>query len=94
MSAAREADVAILDTIESDLAMAAKKRKIAGKRSAKGRSEKECGSGTVLDPTGVPPETDSSTGGAVDADDQYQDRGDVGIDRGPTATAVHGQRPG
>ena len=62
MSAAREADVAILDTIESDLAMAAKKRKIAEKRSAKGRSEKECGSGTVVDPTGVPPETDSSTG--------------------------------
>ncbi len=54
MSAAREADVAILDTIESDLAMAAKKRKIAEKRSAKGRSEKECGSGTVVDPTGVP----------------------------------------
>ena len=63
MSAAREADVAILDTIESDLAMADKKRKIAGKRSAKGRSEKECGSGTVVGPTGVPPETDSSTGG-------------------------------
>ena len=63
MSEAREADVAILDTIESDLARAAKKRKIAGKRSAKGRSEKECGSGTVVDPTGVPPETDSSTGG-------------------------------
>ena len=53
MSAASKANVAILDNIESDLGIAAKKLKIAGKRSAEGRSEKQCGSGTVVDPTGV-----------------------------------------
>ena len=54
MSVAREVDVAILDDIECDLGIAAKKRKIAGKRSAKGCSKKQ---GTVVDRTGVPPET-------------------------------------
>ena len=64
MSATRKADVAILDDIECELAsIAAKKRKIAGKRIPKGRSEKDCGLGTVVDPTGVPPETQSPTGG-------------------------------
>ena len=63
MSATRKADVAILDDIECELGFAAKKRKIAGKRIVKGRSEKDCGLGTVVDPTGAPPEMQSPTGG-------------------------------
>ena len=63
MSAARKADVAILDDIECELGIAAKKRKIAGKRIPKVRSEKDCGLGTVVDPTGAPPEMQSPTGG-------------------------------
>ena len=63
MSAARKADVAILDDIECELGIAAKTRKIAMKRIAKGRSAKHCGLGTVVDPTGAPPETQSPTGG-------------------------------
>ena len=60
---ARKADVAILDDIECELGITAKKRKIAGKRTVKGRSEKDCGLGTVVDPTGAPPKTQSPTGG-------------------------------